>query len=141
MFTLMVQEIYLYYIAHCKKIKLRVSRDIYIKNVTANVNTIYKTYLVEEHYFTLNTQLKEYIDKHYIFLDISEHLQVFINNLIVIIDSSMVVIQRYFAKYKDFLNMIPYVRGYYEEFNLVYFQLIKNHLPNFKSARIVMECL
>jgi len=62
----------------------------------------------------LNQSLQEYIDKQYVILEISEHLPVFMNNLIKIIDNSMIIIQKYFAKYKDFLNMIPYVRGYYE---------------------------
>lgn len=34
-------------------------------------------------------------------------------------------------KYKDIFN-IPYIRNYYEEFNLVYYQFIKNHLKLFK---------
>jgi len=63
------------------------------------------------------------------------------NNLIKIIDGSLIQIQRYFGKYKDIFNMVPYIRNYYEEFNLVYSQMIKANVKMFKEARLVMECL
>ena len=140
MFTLMVQQIYLYYIAHCKRVRVRVSKDIYIKNVTANLNTIHKIYIIEQHYLILTQPFQQYVNQQFITLDISNHLQVFTNTLLQIIDHSLLHIHKYFTKYKDIFN-IAYIRKYYDEFNFLYLQMLKPNLQLFKEPRLIMECL